>query len=156
MAAVTLRKVAKAYGAIKVIHDVDLAIPDRAFAVLVGPSGCGKSTLLRMIAGLEDMSAGEVVMALAAGEVELPHPRREEAVSVLDEGPSKIVWGKAEVDLGYRSIPSITCNRRSDLINSNKCLRYSSLKESTKLEISTMCLKMREIGARLQEVRVLF
>jgi len=63
MAAVTLRKVAKAYGAIKVIHDVDLAIPDRAFAVLVGPSGCGKSTLLRMIAGLEDMSAGEVVIA---------------------------------------------------------------------------------------------
>ncbi len=63
MAAVTLRKVAKAYGATKVIHDVDLAIPDRAFAVLVGPSGCGKSTLLRMIAGLEDLSAGEVVIA---------------------------------------------------------------------------------------------
>src|SRR6202040_1022144 len=62
MAAVTLHKVAKAYGGIKVIHDVDLAIPDRAFAVLVGPSGCGKSTLLRIIAGLEDMSIGEVVI----------------------------------------------------------------------------------------------
>jgi multiple sugar transport system ATP-binding protein len=62
MAAVTLRKVAKAYGGTKVIYDADLAIPDRAFAVLVGPSGCGKSTLLRMIAGLEDLSAGEVVI----------------------------------------------------------------------------------------------
>ena len=60
MAAVTLSKIAKAYGTVRVIHEVDLAIPDRAFAVLVGPSGCGKSTLLRMIAGLEDLSAGKV------------------------------------------------------------------------------------------------
>ena len=60
MAAVTLRHVAKAYGANKVLQDIDLDIPDRAFAVLVGPSGCGKSTLLKMIAGLEDRSDGEV------------------------------------------------------------------------------------------------
>jgi multiple sugar transport system ATP-binding protein len=60
MAAVSLHNVAKTYGSTKVIHHIDLAIPDRAFAVLVGPSGCGKSTLLKMIAGLEDLSAGEV------------------------------------------------------------------------------------------------
>ncbi len=60
MAAVTLSKVAKSYGGVRAIHEVNLAIPDRAFAVLVGPSGCGKSTLLRMIAGLEDLSAGDV------------------------------------------------------------------------------------------------
>ncbi len=60
MAAVTLRHVAKSYGTNKVLHDIDLDIPDRAFAVLVGPSGCGKSTLLKMIAGLEDLSDGEV------------------------------------------------------------------------------------------------
>jgi multiple sugar transport system ATP-binding protein len=60
MAAVTLRHVAKSYGSNKVLQDIDLDIPDCAFAVLVGPSGCGKSTLLKMIAGLEDLSAGEV------------------------------------------------------------------------------------------------
>jgi multiple sugar transport system ATP-binding protein len=60
MAAVTLRHVAKSYGTNKVLQDIDLDIPDRSFAVLVGPSGCGKSTLLKMIAGLEDLTAGEV------------------------------------------------------------------------------------------------
>jgi len=63
MAAVTLRAVAKAYGASRVLQDIDLDIPDRAFVVLVGPSGCGKSTLLKMIAGLEDLSAGDVAIA---------------------------------------------------------------------------------------------
>ncbi len=62
MAAVTLSKVAKTYGTAKVLHDIDLAIPDHAFAVLVGPSGCGKSTLLRLIAGLEDLGGGDVAI----------------------------------------------------------------------------------------------
>ena len=60
MAAVSLRKVSKSYGAVRVIRDVDLDIPDHAFAVLVGPSGCGKSTLLKLIAGLEDLTTGEI------------------------------------------------------------------------------------------------
>ena len=60
MASVTIRNVEKSFGAIKVIHGVDIEIEDQEFVVLVGPSGCGKSTLLRMIAGLETISDGEI------------------------------------------------------------------------------------------------
>ncbi|AXA91988.1 ABC transporter ATP-binding protein [Massilia sp. YMA4] len=60
MAALSLRKLAKRYGETAVIHGVDLDIRDGEFVVFVGPSGCGKSTLLRMIAGLEEISGGEL------------------------------------------------------------------------------------------------
>jgi multiple sugar transport system ATP-binding protein len=60
MAEVTIRDLKKFYGGVQVIHGLDLDIPDGAFVVLVGPSGCGKSTLLRMIAGLEEVSSGDV------------------------------------------------------------------------------------------------
>jgi sn-glycerol 3-phosphate transport system ATP-binding protein len=61
MAAVTLDRVSKTYaGATTAVREVSLDIPDGAFAVLVGPSGCGKSTLLRMVAGLEEITSGEV------------------------------------------------------------------------------------------------
>src|SRR5947209_11207495 len=60
MASVAIRDVRKAFGSTTVIHGVDVAIRDGEFVVLVGPSGCGKSTLLRMIAGLENITAGEI------------------------------------------------------------------------------------------------
>ena len=60
MASVAIRDVHKAYGAMRVIHGVNITIGDGEFVVLVGPSGCGKSTLLRMIAGLENITAGEI------------------------------------------------------------------------------------------------
>ena len=60
MAAVTLGSVRKAFGTHEVVHGVDILIADGEFCVLVGPSGCGKSTLLRMIAGLEEITSGEV------------------------------------------------------------------------------------------------
>src|SRR5499425_47224 len=60
MASVELKGVRKSFGATSVIHGVDIAIGDGEFVVLVGPSGCGKSTLLRMIAGLENITAGEI------------------------------------------------------------------------------------------------
>ncbi|MFS4438435.1 ABC transporter ATP-binding protein [Paracoccaceae bacterium GXU_MW_L88] len=50
----------KSYGAVEVLHDVDISIEEGEFLVLVGPSGCGKSTLLNMIAGLEDITSGEI------------------------------------------------------------------------------------------------
>ncbi|HYD98719.1 MAG TPA: sn-glycerol-3-phosphate ABC transporter ATP-binding protein UgpC [Alphaproteobacteria bacterium] len=62
MASVSLRKVVKKYGELQVVHGVDLEIADDEFIVFVGPSGCGKSTLLRMIAGLESISGGEIVI----------------------------------------------------------------------------------------------
>ena len=62
MAPVKIRNIRKSYGDLEVIHGVDLDIPDGSFVVLLGPSGCGKSTLLRMIAGLESISAGDVMI----------------------------------------------------------------------------------------------
>src|SRR5215210_9587604 len=60
MAGVEIRDVRKAFGATQIIHGVSIDIRDGEFVTLVGPSGCGKSTLLRMIAGLEDISGGEI------------------------------------------------------------------------------------------------
>src|SRR6185369_4852320 len=60
MASIDIAAIRKTYGPVPVLHGVDLTIRDGEFIVLVGPSGCGKSTLLRMIAGLEDISAGEI------------------------------------------------------------------------------------------------
>ena len=60
MADVQLQAVSKAYGATRILHGIDLEIRDGEFMVFVGPSGCGKSTLLRTIAGLEDISSGEL------------------------------------------------------------------------------------------------
>ncbi len=60
MADIKLDKVVKKYGDVQTIHDVSLDINEGEFVVFVGPSGCGKSTLLRMIAGLEDISGGEI------------------------------------------------------------------------------------------------
>jgi multiple sugar transport system ATP-binding protein len=60
VARLELRNLRKSFQTVEVIHGIDLAIDDGSFTVFVGPSGCGKSTLLRMIAGLEEVSSGEV------------------------------------------------------------------------------------------------
>ena len=60
MAAIALERVTKAFGPVTAVDDVSLEIGDGEFLVLVGPSGCGKSTLLRMLAGLEDVTAGTI------------------------------------------------------------------------------------------------
>ena len=60
MAAITLTNVSKSFGSVEVLKDINLAIADQEFCVLVGPSGCGKSTLLRLIAGLEEVQAGTI------------------------------------------------------------------------------------------------
>ncbi len=62
MGSIQLVNVRKEFGGVKVINGVDLAIDDGSFTVFVGPSGCGKSTLLRLIAGLEDVTAGQVMI----------------------------------------------------------------------------------------------
>lgn len=75
MASVTIRNVEKSFGAMKVIHSVDIEIEDQEFVVLVGPSGCGKSTLLRMIAGLETISDGEILIGDKVVNDVLPRER---------------------------------------------------------------------------------
>ena len=60
MASVSFRDIQKSFGKVKVIQGINFDIRDGEFVVLVGPSGCGKSTLLRMLAGLEEISGGEI------------------------------------------------------------------------------------------------
>ena len=62
MGQVSLRRIAKSFGATQVIRDLDLEVRDGEFMVFVGPSGCGKSTMLRMIAGLESVTSGDVLI----------------------------------------------------------------------------------------------
>jgi multiple sugar transport system ATP-binding protein len=60
MAKVVMKKLNKYYGEVMAVKDLDLEIPDKEFVVLVGPSGCGKTTTLRMVAGLEEITAGDI------------------------------------------------------------------------------------------------
>jgi len=62
MAKVSIRSMKKRFGEVEILHGVSIEIPDGSFTVLVGPSGCGKSTLLRMVAGLENISEGELLI----------------------------------------------------------------------------------------------
>ncbi|MBX2885685.1 MAG: ABC transporter ATP-binding protein [Granulosicoccus sp.] len=75
MAQVSLKGVNKSFGKVQVIHNVDLDIEKGEFVVFVGPSGCGKSTLLRLIAGLDDLSSGEISIADRA-VMDLPPSKR--------------------------------------------------------------------------------
>src|SRR6516164_7978784 len=91
MAEVELRQLRKSFGGLEVVAGVDIVIPDRSFAVFVGPSGCGKSTLLRLIAGLEDISAGDLMI---------------DGVRVNDQPPAK--RGIAMVFQSYALYPHMT------------------------------------------------
>ena len=62
MAGVSIKNVFKAFGTVQVIHDISIEVGDGEFVVMVGPSGCGKSTLLRMVAGLEQITAGKIAI----------------------------------------------------------------------------------------------
>jgi len=80
MASVSLTSVAKSYGHVDVIRDVDLAIADGEFVVFVGPSGCGKSTLLRLIAGLVPVTSGDIRID---GEVMTDVPASERGIAIV-------------------------------------------------------------------------
>jgi len=106
MAEVTLNRVVKAYGANEVIHGIDLAIGSGEFVVFVGPSGCGKSTLLRMIAGLEDITGGQIGIG---GRVvnDLPPRARDIAMVFQDYAlyPHKTVFENMAFGLRLRKRP---------------------------------------------------
>src|ERR1700675_912667 len=81
MAQVSVRKVVKAYeGSVQAVKGIDLDIADEEFVVLVGPSGCGKSTTLRMIAGLEEITGGEICID---GEVVNDVPPRDRDIAMV-------------------------------------------------------------------------
>ncbi|SEB12972.1 ABC transporter ATP-binding protein [Paraburkholderia sartisoli] len=75
MAAVQLSGIFKRYGETQVVHGIDLHIDDGEFVVLVGPSGCGKSTLMRMVAGLEEISGGELMIGGTRANALAPQER---------------------------------------------------------------------------------
>ena len=79
MASVTFKNVKKSFGEVEVIKGIDLDIVDGELVVFVGPSGCGKSTLLRMLAGLEEVSGGEVLIG-ETGVTDLPAKKRNIAM----------------------------------------------------------------------------
>jgi multiple sugar transport system ATP-binding protein len=98
MAEVTLEKVQKSYGALGVVHGIDLAIAHEEFVVLVGPSGCGKSTTLRMIAGLEDISGGLIRIG---GRVVNDLPPRKRNISMVFQNYALYPHMDVRANLGF-------------------------------------------------------
>jgi len=80
MASVSIRDVRKAFGAVQIIKGVNIDIEDGEFVILVGPSGCGKSTLLRMVAGLENITGGEIAIG---GRVVNNVPPKERDIAMV-------------------------------------------------------------------------
>ena len=113
MASVAIRGVSKAFGLTAVIHGVDVEIFDGEFVVLVGPSGCGKSTLLRMIAGLENITSGEIRI----GERVVNHlPPKERDVAMVFQNyalyPHMTVAANMAFSLTLRGAPKAEINER--------------------------------------------
>jgi len=81
VASVEIRDVRKSFGPVEVLHGVSVPIEDGEFVVLVGPSGCGKSTLLRMLAGLENITSGEI--SIGGRVVNNVHPKERDIAMVF-------------------------------------------------------------------------
>ena len=113
MATLALRDIVKVYGRQLAVRGVDLEIPNKAFVVFVGPSGCGKSTLLRMIAGLETISHGEL---LIDGNVVNDAPARERGVAMVFQSyalyPHMTVRDNLSFSLKLAKVPKEEMDRR--------------------------------------------
>ncbi len=116
MSEVSCRKVVKTYdGGVQAVKGIDLDITDHEFVVLVGPSGCGKSTTLRMIAGLEDISAGEIWIG---GDVVNDVPPRDRDIAMVFQNyalyPHMSVFDNMAFGLKLRKFPRDEIKRRVD------------------------------------------
>ena len=107
MAGVSVRKVVKAYETYQAVHGIDLEIKDEEFVVLVGPSGCGKSTTLRMIAGLEDITGGEIWIG---GDLVNDVPPRDRDIAMVFQNyalyPHMTVYDNMAFGLKLRKVPT--------------------------------------------------
>ncbi|MBA2672072.1 sn-glycerol-3-phosphate import ATP-binding protein UgpC [Ramlibacter sp.] len=119
MAAISLRNVVKRYGndknALQVIHGVSADIADREFIVIVGPSGCGKSTLLRMVAGLEEISGGEI--AIGGRVVNEVEPAKRDIAMVFQNYalyPHMSVYDNMAYGLKIKKMPVAEIKTRVD------------------------------------------
>ena len=116
MAEVSVRKVVKEYeGGVQAVKGIDLDIADHEFVVLVGPSGCGKSTTLRMIAGLEEISGGEIWID---GDVVNDVPPRDRDIAMVFQNyalyPHMSVFDNMAFGLKLRKFPKEEIKRRVD------------------------------------------
>jgi len=98
MGAVSINNVRKNYGSMEVLHGVSVDIADGEFVILVGPSGCGKSTLLRMIAGLEEITAGEISIA---GRVVNNLPPKERDIAMVFQSYALYPHMTVEQNMGF-------------------------------------------------------
>jgi sn-glycerol 3-phosphate transport system ATP-binding protein len=119
VAAISLRNVNKRYGlgakAVQVIHGLDAEIADGEFVVIVGPSGCGKSTLLRMVAGLEEISGGEI--AIGGRVVNDVEPARRDIAMVFQNYalyPHMSVFDNMAYGLKIARVPPAQIRERVD------------------------------------------
>src|SRR5436305_921166 len=116
MAEVSVRKVVKEYDAgVQAVKGIDLDIADHEFVVLVGPSGCGKSTTLRMIAGLEEITEGEIWIG---GDVVNDVPPRDRDIAMVFQNyalyPHMSVFDNMAFGLKLRKFPKAEIKRRVD------------------------------------------
>jgi multiple sugar transport system ATP-binding protein len=116
MAQVSLRKIVKMYeGDVQAVKGIDLEIADHEFVVLVGPSGCGKSTTLRMIAGLEEISSGDIAIG---GTVVNDIPPRDRDIAMVFQNyalyPHMSVFDNMAFGLTLRKFPKAEIKRRVD------------------------------------------
>ena len=113
MADVALRNVVKRFDDVDAVRDISLNIPDNEFVVLVGPSGCGKSTTLRMIAGLEEATAGEI---LIGGEVVNDVPPKDRDIAMVFQNyalyPHMTVFENMSFGLRLRRTPKAEIRTR--------------------------------------------
>src|SRR3984885_10292106 len=115
MAQVSLRKVVKRFDDTEAVCGIDLDIADQEFLVLVGPSGCGKSTTLRMIAGLEEISDGEISIG---GEVVNDLPPKDRDIAMVFQNyalyPHMTVAENMSFGLKLRKFPKAEIKSRVD------------------------------------------
>src|SRR5438105_2637695 len=113
MADVTLRKVIKRYDEVEAVRGIDLDIADHEFVVLVGPSGCGKSTTLRMIAGLEDITDGDIMIG---GDVVNDVPPKDRDIAMVFQNyalyPHMTVAENMSFGLRLKHYPKAEINSR--------------------------------------------
>ncbi|MGF1650916.1 MAG: ABC transporter ATP-binding protein [Hyphomicrobiaceae bacterium] len=113
MASVDIRNVRKSFGPVEVLHGVSVPIEDGEFVVLVGPSGCGKSTLLRMLAGLENITSGEILIGDRV--VNNVHPKERDIAMVFQNYalyPHMTVGQNMGFSLKLRGTDKATINER--------------------------------------------
>ncbi|MBT9495561.1 MAG: ATP-binding cassette domain-containing protein, partial [Paucibacter sp.] len=139
MASISLRNVIKRYGhgpkANQVIHGVNAEIEDGEFVVIVGPSGCGKSTLLRMVAGLEEISGGEI--AIGARVVNDIEPAERDIAMVFQNYalyPHMTVFDNMAYGLKIKKVPEAEIKARVD--KAAKILELGGLLDRTPRQLS--------------------